>query len=456
MNRTVSVFGVGYLGLVTTVVLADKVPTIGFDSDKSKIRQLNQGFLSVFEPELEIWMKRNWVNLKFVEEPTMAVEKADIIFLTVDTPNLSDGCQDLSRIKDAVKRIGSLLKKSEHKIIAIKSTVLPKTTEKVIIPLLEEASNLKESKDFHVCTVPEFLREGHAIEDTVNPDKIVIGSNDSYATHMMKEFYEEFHERKTPILCTNFVNAEMIKYAQNVFLATKISFINTIANICERTTGADVEAVAEAIGLDKRISPFFFQAGLGFGGGCLPKDLNCFRKFSQQNEYNPILLNAVNKVNEAQPFRVVRMAESYFGDLKKKKFAVLGLSFKPETDDIRGAISLKIIETLLQKGAAIMVYDPKAMAKVKQTFGDRISYAHDIEECLSSADCCIIVTEWAEFQSLTPKLFRSLMKQPVIIDGRRTLNRADFKDFVFYGIGLADQDHLLREDVLAEDPDNRQ
>ncbi|MHA1333998.1 MAG: UDP-glucose dehydrogenase family protein, partial [Candidatus Odinarchaeia archaeon] len=304
---------------------------------------------------------------------------------------------------------------------------------------LEEYSGKICGKDFGLCVNPEFLREGNAVHDMLNPSKIIIGSDNREAAHMLKNFYLNFYrEECPPILITNFSTAEMIKYANNAFLATKISFINEIANICESIPGADVKIVAKALGLDSRINPKFLNAGLGFGGSCFPKDVKAIIQLSHELRYTPKILEAVLEVNEQQPLRVIKLIKNKLGTLRGKKIAILGVAFKPETDDIREAPSLKIINALINEGANVTVYDPKALENVKKIFGNKIEYCSSTKECIHQAECCIVVTEWNEFRKLTPEDFKLLMKTPLLIDGRRMYDPQIFidKKIQYFGIGL--------------------
>jgi UDPglucose 6-dehydrogenase len=264
------------------------------------------------------------------------------------------------------------------------------------------------------------LREGAALHDTFNPDRIVIGECDKRSGDALESLYREFYAEKTPpLLRTTPVNAELIKYANNAFLAMKISFINTIANICERIPGADVTVVAKGIGLDKRIGSTFLNAGLGYGGSCLPKDLRALIQHSRSLGYEPKLLEAVEEVNSSQPQKAIELCKELVGELRGKRIAVLGLAFKPNTDDTRNAVSIKVVKRLLEEGAKVVVYDPKAMDNARRIFGGDVEYARGAEECLKDSECAIIVTEWDEFRKLKPEDFMKLMKTPAVVDGRR-------------------------------------
>ncbi|MFQ6068819.1 MAG: UDP-glucose dehydrogenase family protein, partial [Candidatus Bathyarchaeia archaeon] len=306
-------------------------------------------------------------------------------------------------------------------------------------PLLEKHSNKHCGSDFGLCMNPEFLREGSALHDTLHPDRIIIGEHDKKSGDTLDALYKEFYgEEAPPTIRTNLPTAELIKYANNAFLATKISFINTIANICEKIPGADITTVATGIGLDQRINPRFLRAGLGYGGSCFPKDVEALIAFSNKLGYAPTVLQAVQKVNELQARHAVEKAKEQLTELKGKRIAILGLSFKPNTDDMREARSIPIINQLLKEGANAIAYDPVTIPNAKSIFGNKIKYASSAIDCLKDADCCIIVTEWEEFKKLKPEDFTQNMRQPIMIDGRRIYNPEEFRQklkFVAIGLG---------------------
>ena len=284
---------------------------------------------------------------------------------------------------------------------------------------------------------PEFLREGSAVHDAQHPDRIVIGEHDKKSGDTLQNLYQKLHEEPIPTIRTNLPTAELIKYANNAFLATKISYINTIANICEKIPGADITTVAHGIGLDQRINPRFLNAGLGYGGSCFPKDVKAIIAFSNKLGYTPTLLEATHEVNEKQANHTVEKAKNNLKELKGKTIAVLGLAFKPDTDDMREARSIPIINQLLHEGATVTAYDPVAISTAKSIFGDKINYASSAINCLKDADCCIIVTEWNEFKQLKPEDFKQHMKQPILIDGRRIYNPTEYtKKLEFAATGL--------------------
>jgi len=332
-----------------------------------------------------------------------------------------------------------LNKKDAYHLVVVKSTVVPGTTENMVKPSIEKNSGKCCGVDFGLCMNPEFLREGAALYDTLHPDRVIIGEHDEKSGDILESLYRDFLGEETPpMIRTNLPTAELIKYANNAFLATKISFINAIANICEKIPEADVTVVAKGVGLDKRVSPLFLRAGLGYGGSCFPKDVKALISFSKSLGYSPVLFKAVENVNNVQPYRAVELAKKLIGDLAGKRVAILGLAFKPETDDMREAVSMKITNKLLEEGANVVAYDPKASVNAKHVFGDKIEYARSSLECLKDAECCIVVTEWEEFKQLEPEVFIKHMKSPVVIDGRRIYNPKKFsRRLKFAAIGLS-------------------
>lgn len=440
--QNVSVFGLGYVGLCTAVSFAQKgIKTIGVDVDVERVDMINGGKAPIFEQGLEAALRSSISQGAFhcITDPREAVIDSGISFIAVGTPSRADGSIDLQYIESVSEAIGEALKeKRGFHLIVVKSTVVPGTTQNTVKPRLESHSEKRCGLDFGLCTNPEFLQEGNALQGTLNPDRIVIGEHDEKSGNTLEELYQRFHGKEMPpILRTNLTNAEMIKYANNAFLATKISFINMIANICEKTDEADVTVVANGIGLDHRISHHFLEAGLGYGGSCFPKDVKALIAYSKEIKYEPRLLESVEQVNQLQPLKVVDLAKKFLGDIKHKKVAILGLSFKPDTDDMREAVSIKIINKLLQEEADIFAYDPAAKENAEKIFGKTITYATSMQECIRKADCCIIVTEWDEFKTLKPKDLES-MRTPILIDGRRISDPNKFrgKKIKYAAIGL--------------------
>jgi len=440
----ISFVGMGYVGLCTAVCFANRgFKTIGSTKNPEKAEMINKGIPPFYEPQLEELLKKaiGNGNLNVVVGRKEAVFKTDISFITVGTPPNPDGSVNLRFVEETSKEIGEALKeKRDSHLIVVKSTVPPETTEKLVKANIEKQSGKICGRHFLLCFNPEFLREGKAIYDTLHPDYIVIGEYGEKSGDILEEVYKQFYSgNNPPTLRTNLPTAELIKYANNTFLATKISFINTFANICERIPGVDIQKVAEAIGKDHRINPHFLNAGLGWGGSCFPKDLKALIAHSKQLGYQPTLIEAARKANEDQIEFTIQKAEKELKTLKDKKIAILGLSFKPNTDDMRAARSVKIINQLLKEGAEITAYDPVAIPNTKGIFKEKIDYASSPIECLKDADCAILVTEWAEFQKLKPEDFTQNMRKPILIDGRRIYNPAKFsKKLRYIAIGLGE------------------
>jgi UDPglucose 6-dehydrogenase len=441
-KQCISIVGTGYVGLCTAIGFATKgYKTITSTHNSEKAASINKGIPPFYEPKLQETLQK--VVRDGYLECTLNTEKAilntDITFIATATPSQPDGSINLQHIRNSTREIGEALKKKDpYHLVVVKSTVVPGTTEKVVKPLLEKNSNKHCGSDFGLCMNPEFLREGSALHDTLNPDRIIIGEHDKKSGETLEILYRDFYSsKKPPTIRTNLPTAELIKYANNAFLATKISFINTIANICEKIPEADVTTVAKGIGLDQRINPRFLRAGLGYGGSCLPKDVKALIDFSNKLGYTPAMLQAIQEVNENQAKHAIEKAKEKLTELKEKRIAVLGLAFKPNTDDMREARSIPIIKQLLNEGANIIAYDPIAIPNAKSILKDKIRYASSPIDCLKDADCCIIVTEWEEFKKLKPEDFTQNMRHPILIDGRRIYNPTEFsKKLKFAAIGL--------------------
>jgi UDPglucose 6-dehydrogenase len=436
---SVSVVGLGYVGVTMAVCLADRgIPVFGVDIDSKRIDFLRNGRPRFYEPEIEERLKRNLKKkrLTFTGDFAQAVKSSRITFITVGTPSNPDGSINLDQVKSAAATIGfALKKKSSYHLIVLRSTVTPGTTEEVVRPTLESTSGKRCGQDFGLCVNPEFLSEGRAVQGMLNPDRLVIGECDKKSGNRVMSFYNEFYSGRMPrFLRTSPINAEFVKYTNNAFLATKVSFINSIANLCERVQGADVEVVARGIGLDPRIGPHFLRAGLGWGGSCLPKDLRALLAYAEDLECDLPVIRASLELNESQPLRAVELAKRLIGPLKNKRIAVLGLSFKPETDDIREAVSIKIVNCLLDECAHVSVYDPKVPRNI---LSNDVSYSSNAKDCVQGADCCIVATEWDEFKDLTPDDFIERMRTPSLIDGRRIYSPEQYRSRIKYAaIGL--------------------
>jgi UDPglucose 6-dehydrogenase len=440
----IAILGTGYVGLVAAAVFAEReFDVLTSSQDIEKVNMINSGKPPFYEKDLEPIIDNTIKTgkLRAVLGREEAVQNSDICFIAVATPSLMSGEADLSLIKDTTRAIGkALLRKDRYTLIVARSTIVPGTTRNVIIPLLEEHSGKKAGKDFGVCMSPEFLRQGAAVEDTRNPDSVIIGEYDQRSGEVLEAFCKQLYANNVPILRMNLESAEMVKYGRNTFLAMNISFINEMARIAEAIPGIDIYEVVKGIGADWRINPAFLNAGVGYGGSCFPKDVQALISFAQLREIEPILLEAVEEVNLQQAAHVVSLAKQELGNLKGKRIALLGLSFKPGTDDMREAPSIKVANHLYAQDAEIIAYDPKAIPNAKNRFirdTIKIDYAESIEACLQDADCCIIITEWDEFKVLKPEVFNENMKQSIIIDGRRIFD-ASFRERVaaYRGIGL--------------------
>ncbi len=447
----VSIIGLGYVGLTLSCVLASKgINCIAVDSDKNKLQLIRKGNIPFVEPSLDRLLTSSIENgkLKISADIERAVVGTDATFITVGTPRNKDGTSNLSHLKAVCVSIGKALrKKSRYHIVIVKSTVPPTTTSSFVKDILEKESRKTVGIDFGLVANPEFLREGSAVSDTLNPHAVVIGSWDKKAGDQLESFYKKIHkDNKPPIVRTNPSTAEIIKYANNAFLATKISFINCIANICQHIPGVDVQTVASTIGLDPRIGSLFLKAGPGYGGSCLPKDLDALVAFSEKRGYSPKLLKAVKSTNTQQPHITVKLAKQLLGNLKRKKVSILGVAFKKDTNDVREAPSIKIIKQLLREGAIVSVHDPLALDQIRPIFNDKIRFAASVSNCIDSADCCIVVTDWDEYKLLEPKDFKK-MRKTIIIDARRVLNSVKFaKNMKFAAIGLGNPNTFNNRD----------
>lgn len=424
----IAVVGTGYVGLVTGTCFAETGNDVTcVDIDKSKVEKLSNGQITIYEPGLEKLFLRNLKEerLRFTTSLEDGIKEAQIIFLALPTPPGEDGSADLKYILGVADHLGKILK--DYKVIVDKSTVPVGTAEKVNAAI---AKNYKG--EFDVVSNPEFLREGVAVEDFMKPDRVVIGASSERARKVMGDLYAPFVRSGNPVINMDVRSAELTKYAANSFLATKISFMNEIAQLCERL-GADVDMVRRGIGSDDRIGKRFLFPGIGYGGSCFPKDVQALVKSSNEVSYDFQILNAVMDVNERQKLHLLPKIRKYFKDnLKGKKFALWGLAFKPNTDDIREAPALYIIEELLKDGATICTYDPEAINNVRALLGDKIGYAENQYDCLEGADALIIATEWNEFR--TPNFLKIVtgLKNKVIFDGRNLFETGAIKELGFY------------------------
>ncbi|MBX7042940.1 MAG: UDP-glucose/GDP-mannose dehydrogenase family protein [Ignavibacteria bacterium] len=423
-----AIVGTGYVGLVTGTCLADTGnDVICVDIDKEKVEKLRNNVLPIYEPDLDTIFERNVKagRLKFTTELKEAADVAEVIFLALPTPPGEDGSADLSYILKVADDLGKII--SGYKVIVNKSTVPVGTAD-----LVRDAVSKNTNVDFDVVSNPEFLREGLAVDDFMKPDRIVIGTRSERARKILEDLFAPFVRQGNPIIFMDERSSELTKYASNSYLATRITFMNEIANICERI-GANVDLVRIGMGSDSRIGKRFLFPGIGYGGSCFPKDVSALHKSARQSGYEFSILDAVMSVNDKQKTIIVPKIKEYFGgSLKGKQFALWGLAFKPDTDDIREAPSLYVIEALLKEGASITAHDPEAMGNVKKLMGDKIAYVNDHYDALKGADALIIATEWSLFRSPDFDKMGSLMKQRVIFDGRNLYDLEHMKELGFY------------------------
>lgn len=429
----IAVIGTGYVGLVTGTCLAETGnDVICVDIDKKKVDKMKNGVIPIYEPHLDVLFERNIKQgrLSFTTDINEAVENAKVIFLALPTPPGEDGSADLSYILGVADDLGKIIK--DYKVIIDKSTVPVGTAEKVTAAIAKNAT-----VEFDVVSNPEFLREGYAVDDFLKPDRVVIGTRSEKARKILDHLYKPYVRQGNPIIFMDEKSAELTKYAANSFLATKITFMNEIANFCEKV-GADVDMVRIGIGSDERIGKRFLFPGIGYGGSCFPKDVQALAKSGKEYGYDFGILDAVMEINEKQKTIIVPKIKDYFkGDLKGKKIALWGLAFKPDTDDIREAPALYIIDELLKAGAEIIAFDPEAMSNVKALLGDKIKFALSRDEAIDGVDALVIATEWQVFRNPNFDKMAAKMNQKVIFDGRNLYDLAEMKElgFYYYSIG---------------------
>jgi len=443
---TVSILGTGFIGLCSAAAFASKdIKVIASTHNEKKANMINEGKAPFFEANLQEMMdtikKKAPELLECLTNPVKAVLGTDISMITQGTPMRENKSIDLSFIESTSREIGEALKqKDKYHLVVVRSTVVPGTTKNLVGRIITHVSGKEPGKDFGLCMQPEFLAEGRSIEDTLNPDRIVIGEFDEKSGAMLQEFYEYFygdHLENCPLLRMNLESAELVKYGNNCLLSTKISYANEFANFAQLVPNVDVSQVMKGVGLDYRINPRFLRAGAGFGGSCFHKDVNAIMAWAKSKRYNSRLLKAVLDINDDQAIRIVDMAEEMAGKLAGKRVTLLGLSFKPGTDDMREAPSIRIINELRKRNVTnIIGYDPKAKETAKEVLGDKIQYADSIPQALKESECAILVTEWDEFTGLTPDDFKAHMKIPNLVDGRRIFDFEKFhKSIPFRAIG---------------------
>ncbi|MBK6626356.1 MAG: UDP-glucose/GDP-mannose dehydrogenase family protein [Flavobacteriales bacterium] len=441
----IAVVGTGYVGLVTGTCFAETGNhVVCVDINEEKVRQLKAGQVPIYEPHLDVLFERNirQGRLRFTTDLKDAVAQAQVIFLALPTPPGEDGSADLKYVLGVADDLGRII--TDYKVIVDKSTVPVGTAEKVHAAL---ARNAKEEL-FDVVSNPEFLREGFAVDDFLKPDRVVVGTSSERARKVMEELYKPFVRQGNPIIFMDERSAELTKYAANAFLATKITFMNEIANFCEKV-GADVDKVRIGIGTDTRIGKRFLFPGIGYGGSCFPKDVQALAHSGDEAGYTFEIIRSVMAVNERQKMSLVDKVKAHFGgSLKGRRFALWGLAFKPDTDDIREAPALYIIDGLLKEGAQVAAFDPEAMPNVQRLLGDRVTFAADEYEALQGADALLIATEWAEFRTPDLKRVGELLKEKLIFDGRNLYDLDHMQDngFTYVSVG--------RQTVGAKKPVN--
>ena len=429
----IAVVGTGYVGLVVGACLAESGnDVICVDKDESKVRMLKRGQVPIYEPGLEEIVKRNKGEgrLTFTTQLAKAVKASQIIFIAVGTPQGEDGSADLQHVLAVARDVARAM--DGYRVIVNKSTVPVGTAEKV-----REIVRRETTHPFSVVSNPEFLKQGAAVEDFMKPDRVVIGAEDPRGAELMVALHKPFTRTGAPIMVMDCASAELSKYASNALLATKISFMNEIANICD-LFGADVDLVRQAVGTDRRIGPSFLFPGVGYGGSCFPKDVKALVRFSADKKYEFRILKAVESVNELQKRQLVKKMDAHFkGNLKGKTIAVWGLAFKPKTDDMREAPAIPIINALLERGAKVQAYDPEAMKVAKGIFGSKIAYASRPYEALRGAEGLAVITEWQEFREPDFAKMRKLLREPVVFDGRNLYEKEQMKahGFTYYSIG---------------------
>jgi UDPglucose 6-dehydrogenase len=428
----IAVVGTGYVGLVAGACLAENGnDVICVDKDQSKVETLEAGRMPIYEPGLEELVRRNTheQRLTFTTNLPEAVRASEIVFIAVGTPQGEDGSADLQHVLEVAHQIGKAINK--YTVIVDKSTVPVGTAKKV-----KAAIESETSIPFSVVSNPEFLKQGAAIDDFMKPDRVVIGCDDEKSGEIMRALYAPFTRTGAPIMVMDTPSAELCKYAANAMLATRISFMNEIANVCE-LVGANAEAVRKAVGSDRRIGPSFLFPGIGYGGSCFPKDVKAMQKSAADAGYDFRILHAVEEVNQRQKSRLVEKMQAHFGDLTGKTVALWGLAFKPRTDDMREAPAITIVEKLLSMGASVRAYDPEANQTARRVFGDRITYCQHSYEALEGADALAVVTEWNEFREPDFKKMKQLLKSPVVFDGRNIYSPEAMRGlgFQYFSIG---------------------
>ena len=434
----IAIIGTGYVGLVSGTCFADMgIDVTCIDIDSNKIAALRRGVVPIYEPGLDDMVKRNHQSgrLKFTTDLASVIDNVEVIFIAVGTPPDEDGSADLHYVLDVARNIGRLM--SRYVLIVTKSTVPVGTAKLIRSAVSEELAKRGADIDFDIASNPEFLKEGAAIKDFMSPDRVVVGTDSERAANLMKKLYRPFLVSSDRMLFTDIPSSEMIKYAANAMLATRISFMNDIANLCD-LVGANVNMVRKGIGADHRIGTKFLYPGCGYGGSCFPKDVKAIIRTAQQLGYDMKVLSAVEEVNEQQKSLLFKKLERHYkSELKGKTVAVWGLAFKPETDDMREAPALTIIDLLSRAGAVVKVYDPIAMDECRRRIGDRVAYCKNMYDAVIDADALMLLTEWKEFRMPSWQTIAKTMRSPLVLDDRNIYDRAELEGegFTYYALG---------------------
>ena len=428
----ISIVGMGYVGLATAVCFANAgYPVLGVDIDSAKVKTISSGTSPIHENAIESLLKRSLrsKNFSISTDLEKAIAASKITFVTVGTPSRTNGDIDLKYVEGAIHSIAkSIGAKKDYHLVVVKSTIVPGTTSETILPLMKRVSGKAFPRDFGLCFNPELLREGSAVEDTLHPDALIIGSQDERSSKFLLSLYKGFYGKNLPCtLITSPSNAEFVKYAVNSFRATQITFLNSIANLCESIPGTEISEIVRGVSTITKMDPRYQKAGFGFGGSCWPKDLRALIATFDKNGIPADLLKSVLLVNENQAKRAIEIARGSLGNLTGRRISLLGLAFKAGTDDVRESVGIRISRLLISAGAIVSVYDPQAMENGRRELGDVVEYSPSARACIRNTDCCIIATEWEEFRKILPSEFRHLMRNPLIIEGRRSLDYERFE-----------------------------
>jgi UDPglucose 6-dehydrogenase len=448
-NLSVSIVGLGYVGLTTAACFASRrVRVVGVDVDETRVRKIRDGEQVIKERGLQSLLDRA-LSVGYLDLRTdfAELDETDVSIITVGTPGKPDGSIDTGYVEGAAREIGRALRsRDDFHLVVVKSTVVPGTTLGKVRPILEAESKTKVGGRIGLAVSPEFLHEGSAVRDTLRPEALVVGASDKKSSSLLFSLYRRFYRRMPPMILTTPENAELIKYSINAARALQVSYVNFLANICSRVEGGEMRDVVAGLAGVARLDKRYLGAGLGYGGSCLPKDTKALSAFADSIGVDALLLSSVIEANERQAFEAVKMARKLVGDLNGKRVAVLGLAFKAGTDDVRESTAIRVIGALLGEGAKVVAYDPEAARNARSLLGNKVIYAASAEECITGADVSIIATGWEEFKTLEPSQFQKLMKSPAVVDGRRIFDPKDFRArrIPFLRVGTASSISLAR------------